>query len=931
MQKILFSFLLVILILYCFSQNEQGNDRAAQLKSYNAASKIYQQAEQLSIEAGDNEQLQLKSDEVYQEALSTFINLLPVVEKSGNDSLGFFIRLKTGFIHYYFDSITKAKEDYLAAISSRRKLPAIADSFLFLPYLYTGGIYYSQNEFDSALVFYKRAELVNDKYQRPLKESQRLYNRLGVMYYETGNYRQARNYFEKAITLTHPSDKNLLANYKINIGSILIKLEEYRSAQRVYESMLPYNVFNDEIYHNLAIISLKQKDYKKAISFLRKVNYTDNKRSIDLYYNFGVAYAALQEEDSSEFYLQRAITENLRWNGRRKNVPFGLILTYQADELARQQLYKEAAARYQQAILQFHTDFKDPDTDKNPENFTAVFSYINLFKTLTAKASALENWYQQDKSIEHLKASIAAYQSAFKLADYVERTYDSDEARLFLGKIKYTVHSRPIEISLLLYDITGQKNYLEEAYLFDQRNKASLLSLRVQEKELKNRPGSANEMLRQEEALKTVITRLMLKIPQTTDSNQLLQINSAIRDNEIQLGKLQDKLNDDPSWKQRKFVEQIPASYELQKELDNNTAVLSFHLSEKELLTLIITSNRFEYKKLIIDKNFFEQIELYKTSLHNTSGEQRYAGVDAATYLYKKLILPVQSKLPQIKRLIIIPDDELHYLPFEALQDEQNKFLIERFSIQYQYATALLGENKKTKWPAGILSFAPFSEKGYSDSLGSLSPLPASGEEIANLEGITFTDSLATKNQFLQAVNHYNIVHLATHASVNNEEPSLSFITFYPSNSDYKLYAQEIYDLRLDSTQLVILSACETGTGKLVKGEGLMSLSRAFAYAGCPNIITSLWKAEDKTTAFITQRLHYYLNKKYSKDEALQQAKIDLLKNKQIDPRLKSPNYWAHLIFIGNYERSQNSSNLVLVAIIIILGAVSYKLIKRKA
>ena len=73
------------------------------------------------------------------------------------------------------------------------------------------------------------------------------------------------------------------------------------------------------------------------------------------------------------------------------------------------------------------------------------------------------------------------------------------------------------------------------------------------------------------------------------------------------------------------------------------------------------------------------------------------------------------------------------------------------------------------------------------------------------------------------------------------------------------LYAPEISNLKLDSTQLVILSACETGTGQLVKGEGLMSLSRAFAYAGCPDIITSLWKAEDKTTAFLTQQLHYYL------------------------------------------------------------------------
>ena len=109
-----------------------------------------------------------------------------------------------------------------------------------------------------------------------------------------------------------------------------------------------------------------------------------------------------------------------------------------------------------------------------------------------------------------------------------------------------------------------------------------------------------------------------------------------------------------------------------------------------------------------------------------------------------------------------------------------------------------------------------------------------------------------------------------------------------------------------------------------------MSLSRAFAYAGCPNIITSLWKAEDKTTAFITQRLHYYLDKHYSKDRALQQAKLDLLNNTEIDPRFKSPVYWAHLIFIGNYEPDSYTSNWWWIAMSIFIGSIIYLLTKKR-
>jgi CHAT domain-containing protein len=201
---------------------------------------------------------------------------------------------------------------------------------------------------------------------------------------------------------------------------------------------------------------------------------------------------------------------------------------------------------------------------------------------------------------------------------------------------------------------------------------------------------------------------------------------------------------------------------------------------------------------------------------------------------------------------------------------------------------------------------------------------------VANLKGQVLTDSAATRKNFLQLANSYPILHLATHASVNNDTPAHSYIAFYPAGRDFKLYAGEIATLRLDSVKLVILSACETGAGQLVKGEGLMSLSRAFAYAGCPDIITSLWKAEDKTTSFITQRLHYYLEKRYSKDKALQQAKLDLMKSNEIDPRFKTPDYWAHLIYIGNYEEDRGSKAWWWIALTIIGGAFLYKMIGRR-
>jgi len=930
MSRLLLSFLLVSLLLFCFSQ-----DKINYKAEYNAADKIYQQAKEFARQAEKDENKQEAANQLYRQAYAAFTRVILSIEKSGNDSLAFFSSLKAAFAGLYLDSVDVAMKDYLSVIALKQKLPAIPDSFLFLPYLYTGGIFYSKDQFDSALSFYKKAEQINDKYTGHLNESQRLYNRLGAMYYETGNYRQARNYFEKAISVlmaTDPGNSGLLANYKINIASLHINLEEFSQAKSVYNSLLSYNVFQNEIYHNLGIIYLKEKDFKKSIEYFRKVNYEDNKNNIDLYYYFGVAYSALNEIDSSEFYLQKALAENAKWNGHRKNIQYGLIRKFQADELAKQGTYKEAIAQYQQAVIQFYNDFKETDIYKNPEQFTGVFSFINLFNTLIAKADAYETWYQQEKNSELLNASLNTYQSAFKLADYVEKTYDSDEARLFLGKIKYTAHTKPIDVCLLLYDLTQKRNFLEEAYLFDQKNKASILTLNVQENELRTASGKSNQLIRQESTLKTNITRISLKAAHTTDSLELLQLNTAIRDNEIELGKLQEKIKGDPAWQQKKSIVQIPSVGQLQKKLDNSSALLSFHLSEDELQIILITPSRFEYHKSPISKNFFATIDSFKTALHNVSADHRYNGTNVSTRLYEKLISPLQSKLSQTKRLIIIPDDELNYLPFEALQDKNKKYLVERFSVQYQYSTALLGENEKRAHIPGTLSFAPFTSRGYSDSSGfSLSSLPASKDEVTALEGMAFTDSDATKKNFLGSINQYGTIHLATHASVNNENPFRSFIAFYPGNTDYKLFTQEISNLKLDSTRLVILSACETGAGQLVKGEGLMSLSRAFAYAGCPNIITSLWKAEDKTTAFLTQRLHYYLDKKYTKDKALQQAKLDLMNNKDMDPRFKSPNYWAHLLFIGEYETNYDAYKWWWIALAILAAAIVYIFAKRKS
>lgn len=935
MKRSLATICLIGLLILSFSQ---GRVPAANIRTtdYKEGESLYKKAEQLSDRTDFDETVQKMQDRLYREALSKFYRVSDQCGGTKNDSLCFHTFLKIALINHYFDSIDRAKENYLKVIELKKKLPQIADSFLFKPYLFLGGILYQQNQLDSASVFYQQAEQIQNRYAATLEGCQRLYNKEGALYYETGNYRLAKTYFEKALSLLSASDASylpLMINYKINIASISVKLEQYEEAKKIYQSLLPYRIYENEIWHNLGIIDNYLGKFEEAIADLKKVRYPNNNKNIDLDYNLAVAFDNLHRSDSMMFYLQNAAIENKKLNGVKKNTPWGLVLKFWGDKYSQQKKYPEALRYYQQAIIQFDAAFNENDVRKNPEHFNGIFSYINLFNALSAKANAYQLIYFTGKKQEDLLSSLDAFRSAFTLADYVEKTYESDESRLFLNRIKYSAHTSPIEECIRLYGLTGEKRYLEEAYLFDQRNKASVLSLNLQLSGLGRQPGASTELIKKAGSLKSKITRLTLKGAQTSDSGQLSQVNNEISNDEIELGRLQRSLNGDPKYAQLQPAERIPSISLLQNRiLDNHTGLLSYHLSENAVVVFIITSSTFTYYEHPINKDFYAEIGSYLKSLHEVGTGEKYNGDIFAKNLYQILVKPVLPSLRNCSRLIIVPDDELNYIPFESLTDEANHYLVDFFSVQYQYSTALLNINSKTtvKLIKGTLAFAPFTTD---PGKGNFEYLKYSRDEVQGIEGKIFFDKAATKENFLAAANHYDIIHLATHARADDQFPMNSSIAFYPvgPDSSYRLYAQEVYGLNLDSTQLIILSACETGTGRLVRGEGLMSLSRAFAYAGCPNIVTSLWKAEDKTTAFITKRLHYYLKHHYSTDQALRRAKIDLFNSNEIEPRFKTPNYWAHLVFIGNYEAEyRNRLAWWIEAAIITIAISSVLYVKRK-
>lgn len=897
--------LLAITLLFAFPQMRKAVPSEF-IHLYSQADSIYTEAEKTNL-------TEEKETELNKLALEKFRDLMMKMGKENyvNDSLAFHSFFRIGVLEHYFENLPAAQDAYQRAIDLYPGIPFLPDSFLFKPYLYLGIVLYNGMQFDSALAVYKKAEIISDKYGSSLAETERMLNTMGALYYQTGNYRQAKNYMEKSVIMLSPSNpyyRELFVNYKINLASTLTKLEEFDEANRIYESLLPYGIHRDIILHNTGIINLNLGAIEKALRYFRQVDVKQTNR-MRLYTDMAVAHYNLRNYDSAHFFLNEAIASG---TASAKSIAYGQTMKIRGDVLLAENKIHEAINSYQRAIIQFYRDFNEPDIYKDPETYSGVFSYINLFNALSAKAIAFEEFYARTKRLDDLTASLNAYKSAFRLADYVEKSYDSDEARLFLNKIKYVVHNRPINVSIALYEMTRDGKFLEDAYFFDQVNKGSVISLSIHENELKRQSADQSGDIREETNLRSSITRLSLKAAQLTDSVELEAINASIRDIEIRLGKLQERISQAASDKNLP-VRKIPSIKEVQERLDKKTSFLSYHLSEKELVIFFISGDETTYKKIPINDSFILSIESYHSLLRDFTQTPKDKIAELSSRIFDWVIAPVYDLVKDSERLIIIPDDELNYLPFETLLAPEKKYLVELFSIQYQYSAAMLNTAHISMKRHETLSVAPFSvSAGYGARQDVYNKLNYSGEEISKLKGKILLDSKATKRNFLEQTNKFPVVHLATHAEVNDKDPLRSYIAFYPerdNTEDFKLYAAEIYNLKLDSTNLVILSACETGTGELVRGEGLMSLSRAFAYAGCPNIVTSLWKANDKSTAFIASRFHYYFSKDLPPDIALQKAKLDLLSDKNLDPRLKSPNYWGHLLFIGNYE--PRKSNLL--------------------
>ena len=480
--------------------------------------------------------------------------------------------------------------------------------------------------------------------------------------------------------------------------------------------------------------------------------------------------------------------------------------------------------------------------------------------------------------------------------------------------------------------------YEEEIFHIVERAKARAFLEALRESKIDIRERLSPRLKKEERDIAAQISSIMISLSQgdfSEEERSKLIIKLKQRENEYKelISRIRVEIPE-----MTKLVSPDPCRVEkVQEELiDEKTALIEFFLGENRSLMFFVTKNELKLYSLPPRELIEKSIRAYLKIIYQPP-KDKFKGILAAQRIYKELLSLDKKNIPSsVEKLIIVPDGVLYYLPFETLISStrcglpEEKYLIEKYTISYAPSSSsllFLSEKKIKKGASkGLLAFGnPFynakasskskRNKTYTQVLKDLysnlgfdySPLTYSQLEVQKIAEFF---PKTKRNIYLKkkakedivkkiSLKDYQIIHFACHGFLDENFPFRSALVLAldeDTAEDGFLQVREIYNLRMRA-DLIVLSACQTGKGKLEKREGILGLPRIFFYAGAKSVVSSLWKVSDKTTGKFMSYFYRHLSQGKSKARALQLAKLKMIKSK-----FYHPFYWAAYILNGDYS-----------------------------
>lgn len=794
-----------------------------------------------------------------------------------------------------------------------------------------GFLYMNLGRTDKSLEFLQQASELHDDPAYPLQRARTLAF-LGQLFSSSGKYAQAEEQLQMALHLREmnlPENHELIAaSYNdLGLASTVTNpdqaLEYFDKAIAIYElrygkehPKIAITLVNSGIvYRSVRLYGDATASFEDALKIWNKVYTQPHPAKAFALSNLGETSAAIGNLSAALDYFRQALNMYEQVYGK-KHPDIARIYILIGQIKLSQSRFDEALANYQQAIIANTSDFDDENPEINPRGK----NFYNGFQLLYAqmrKAQAFESrYFGKTLRQRDLETALHQLQQCDSLIDKLRQQTSLESDKLTLGSIANEVYADGARIGYELSEVAFRKRrqFRELSFYFAEKSKSAVLLDAISEANAKSFAGLPPELLEEEKNLKSALTLIYQKLAQKPSEEE----EKYLRETAYELNRTYEEFirkleTQYPDYFNLKFNTATPSIQALQQRLTTETAIISYfiddHNNRRQLYIYIITPRKFYIVSRAIPDNFDRLITGYRNSMFYLTHAQ-FIGISHQLY---RILRP---RLPgNVNSLVILPTGRLGIIPFEALlykkvkdpetSYDQLPYLNNQFAIRYEFSAGLiLQKNNSTADDIqSAVLFAPIDFPGSPE----LPVLPGTAEEVNRLQqlfstrGIStnkLTEDRANENYFKdQALQNYNIIHLATHGMVNEESPNLSCIYLHPHSEaeDGRLYTGELYTLRFNA-RLITLSACQTGLGRITRGEGVIGLSRALVYAGAQNLLVSFWSVADESTALFMTR--FYQNALTDKPVNFARA-LQLTRHEMIHGRYAAPFYWAPFILIG--------------------------------
>ncbi len=804
-----------------------------------------------------------------------------------------------------------------------------------------GAIFEKMHNYEQAMHHYKEAEAI---YQNDFERTGQLYDlsivlgNIGLLYFQNHEYILAEKYCLKSLEV----GKGLYDVYNLNflydhghLAQIYAALDRPHKARHHAEALITILDANPTAtlttkaqYYNLVGFVYRQlNEYQSAIKYL-SLSHEYYQSSGEEATNFFVAplvtlgnvYGLKNDRITARTYYRKALQQYENLNTTKK-VGLSDVYTALASSYFEESNEQRANELIDSAIAVLN-DYASLDFLSNLKNITwhsKLFEIVNIKLDILSRSS-LQNYDQ-------LHSIVTAFDN--KLVDYlpfIRSEYRLQEVQELAKKI----YNHYIEIAL-------EHNKIAEALYYAERTRALTVKLALQGIEVARTSDLPNDMVD-----KLLLSKARVReelnnqfVGVSNDSAQAKHVSSSVEAHQQLKLKLQSKY---PHFYEQIFSLTDFPTHEVFTSLQDEEVILVFHELDENMVVFIIHHEGLfyhNYQQSLSEELISQGVEKMMT-LQDIDLEYKN--------LYNVILYPIKSYIKN-KKLVIVPDGKLHYLSFEALIDQSGKYLI--YSNEILYALSVeLALNKFDNPSQQAYVFAPgfiFNESKRnpsksmgSDSIHSLVSQQPHALGLAKALGKqnwteSFVGESATEEQFYKVADNANILVIASHAFIDDDQPLLSKILFAApddstSEQDGMLHTYEIYNQPIHA-DLTILTACNTGMGQFHSGEGMLSLAHAFSYSGCPNIISTKWSVDELTSIDIIRRFMRADIGSSSFASSLRQAKINFLNISP--PELQHPYYWAGLTITGALHQEHQINYWIYFVLMLILFTFFAILLKR--